>query len=116
MLTTKRLACAIALLACGALAVPARANHPCFVCGPMQVDAQFLLRFDVRWGGQAHVGPWYAYFPAEAQAPLQQTQHGAAAGWGVQLPLTGPGPMVPGPPTFSYGNFGIPPSYWYGGP
>jgi hypothetical protein len=118
MLTLKRLTCAIAVLVCGVIAVPARANQPCFSCGPLQVDALFLLRFDVRWGGgQQHLGPWYAYFPAEAQAPLQQAQHGAAPRWGVQLPLTGPGPLVPAPaPTYSYGNFGIPPSYWYGGP
>ena len=112
MFFAKRFACPLALLVAGALALSARADYPM----PCSIDAKIMFRIDVRSAPQ-NLGPWYAYFPVEAQNPVPQARHGAAPGWGVQVPLRGAGPMVPPPaPTFSFGNYGIPPSYWYGGP
>jgi len=108
----KKLCCIAGIVVCAA-ATSARADYPC----PWQIDAKFNFRFDVRLYPEMQLGPWYTYFPMEAQYPLQMQQHGAARGWGVQVPLTGAGPAFPAPsPTFSYGNYGIPPSYWYGAP
>jgi hypothetical protein len=107
----KRLAWALTVAVWGLGALSARADYP----APWSIDAKIMVRFDVR-AAPVNLGPWYSYFPAQAQNPLPQALHGAAPGWGVQLPLTGAGPTVPPPaPTFTFGNYGVPPSYWYGG-
>lgn len=94
-------------------ATPARADWP-NGGSPIHVDAKFDCRFDVRFGHATwNLGPWYSYFPVDAQYGNFGPNPGAAAGWGVQAPLRGAGPLPP--PSHALGSYGLPPSYWYKG-
>jgi hypothetical protein len=105
---------------CGALVITgwlatgaARADWP-NGGSPIHVDAKFDCRLDVRFGHQHwDLGPWYAYFPSPAQYGNFGPIPGRAPGWGVQVRMTGAGPLPP--PSHALGGYGLPPSYWYEG-
>jgi hypothetical protein len=108
----------LSLLALPLLAVPSRAHA--WGCGPLTVEAGFNWYYKVHWGQQAMAGPWYLYWPTDAQTLALTPPAGPSFPYwpNAGLPLAQPGaPAIPPPPTttFQPASFSAEaPSYWYG--
>jgi hypothetical protein len=110
MRTLKISLCGAFVLASWLIVTPAFADWP--NASPIHLDWKFDVHFDVRLGQQhQNLGPWYAYFPVQAQSGNFGPYPGVASGWGIQAPLRGAGPLPP--PSHALGSYGLPPSYWY---
>jgi hypothetical protein len=95
--------CVLALPLCAA---PNRAlawgEGGCCLFPPMEIDAGINARFNVHaldWATSARMGPWYLYFPYEANFQLPAPV-GHFPNWPApQVPEAQPGTFVPPPPT-----------------
>jgi hypothetical protein len=110
----------LSLLALPLLAVPSRAHA--WGCGPLTIEAGFNWYYKVHWGCPAMAGPWYLYWPTDAQAQTLAASAGPSFPYwpnaGLAAGVAPGAPYIAPPPTtasFQPASFsGEAPSYWYG--